>query len=87
MAAKSRASKLPAKINAKRNTKSGRAKMSPSNFALPGKKYRIDDAAHARGSLAYVARYGTPKQKNAVRTAVAKKYPSIKVSGIKRKGK
>lgn len=87
MATKSRASKLPAKVNAKRNTKAGRAKMSPSSFALPGKKYRIDDAAHARNALARVAQSGTPKQKAAVRKAVARKYPSIKVGGVKRKGK
>ena len=82
---KSKASKLPAATNAKRNTKGGRAKMSPSNFALPGKKYRLDDAAHARAALSRVAANGTPVQKAAVQKAVARKYPSINVT--KSKGK
>lgn len=81
---KSKASKLSAATNAKRNTKAGRAKMSQSNFALPGKQYRIDDAAHARDALARVAQNGTSAQKAAVRSAVAKKYPNINVTGMKK---
>lgn len=76
--AKAGKSKLPAKVNAKRNTKAGRAKMKPSSFALPGqKKYRIDDPAHARNALARVAQHGTPAEKAQVRRAVKRKYPSI----------
>jgi hypothetical protein len=80
----SKASKLSPATNAKRNTKAGRAKMSQSNFALPGKQYRIDDAAHARNALARVAQNGTPAQQAAVRSAVAKKYPNINVTGMKK---
>lgn len=86
MAAKS---KLTAKANARRNTRAGRAKMKPSSFALPGRRYRIDDPAHARNALARVAQHGTAAEKAQVRKAVARKYPSIAVSGRKtmRKGK
>lgn len=77
MAGKSLKSKLSAKTNAKRNTKAGRAKMPSSDFALPGKKYRIDDPAHARNALARVAQHGTPAQQAQVRKAVARKYPKI----------
>jgi len=81
----SKASKLPASTNAKRNTKAGRAKMSPASFALPGKQYRIDDAAHARNALARVAQNGTPAQQAHVKAAVAKKYPNINVTGMGKK--
>jgi hypothetical protein len=79
-----RASNLSKKTNARRNTKAGRAKMSGSSFALPAqKKYRIDDAAHARNALGRVAQHGSPATRTKVRKAVAKKYPSIKVTGAK----
>jgi hypothetical protein len=78
MARKSLKSKLPAATNARRNTKAGRAAMAASNFGLPGqKKYRIDDAAHARNALSRVAQHGTPAQKKQVRARVKAKYPSI----------
>jgi hypothetical protein len=77
MAKKARKSSLSKKTNARRNTKRGRAKMKSSSFALPGKRYRIDDAAHARNALARVAQHGTPAEKKKVRAAVKRKYPSI----------
>lgn len=79
---KSRASKLAPAANAKRNTKSGRAAMAPGSFALPGKKYRIDDKAHAKNALARVAANGTPAQKAHVQRAVKAKFPSINVTGL-----
>lgn len=82
--ARKRASSLPKTTNARRNTKAGRAKMSGSSFALPAQKqYRIDDPAHARSALSRVAANGSPKQKTQVRRAVARKFPSIKVTGAK----
>lgn len=80
----SKASKLPAKTNDKRNTKKGRSAMAASSFGLPKeKKYRIDDAAHARNALARVAQNGTPAEKAQVRARVAKKYPGIAVTGVR----
>lgn len=85
---KSRKSKLSAKTNAKRNTKTGRKAMKSSNFALPGKKkYRVDDAPHARNALSRVAQHGTPDEKKKVRKVVKKKFPGIKVGGAKKKAK
>lgn len=76
--AKAGKSKLPAKVNARRNTKAGRAKMASSSFGVPSKKkYRIDDKPHARNALARVAQHGTPAEKKQVRAAVRRKYPSI----------
>jgi hypothetical protein len=77
-----RASNLPKKTNARRNTKTGRKAMAPSSFALPKqKKYRIDDAAHARNALARVAQKGSPAEKATVRAAVKRRFPSIQVAG------
>lgn len=76
------ASKLSARINRRRNTKTGRANMSQSSFALPEqKKYRVDDPAHARNALARVAQHGTTAEQKRVKAAVAKKYPSIGQAG------
>lgn len=85
---KSRASKLPAKVNARRNTKTGRKAMGDNNFGLPAqKKYRIDDAPHARDALGRVAQRGTPAERKQVQSRVARKYPSINVTGLKKSGK
>ncbi|HEY1439807.1 MAG TPA: hypothetical protein VGF65_02980 [Mycobacterium sp.] len=84
---KSMRSGLSKASNAKRNTKSGRAVMGAAQFGVPArKKYRIDDAAHARNALGRVAQHGTPAEKAQVRKRVAAKYPSINVTGIS-KGK
>lgn len=80
-------SKLSKATNQRRNTKSGRAKMPPEQFGVPGKKkYRIDDPSHARNALGRVAQYGSPAEKKQVRQRVDKKYPSIKVTGVRKKG-
>lgn len=47
------------------------------SFALPGRRYPIEDANHARNALARVSQYGTPEEKARVRAAVHSKYPSI----------
>lgn len=81
-------SKLSKSTNQRRNTKAGRAAMKSSDFAMPGqRKYRIDDAAHARNALSRVAQNGNPAQKAIVKKAVAKKYPGIKVTGVKKGNK
>ena len=50
-----------------------------SAFAIPSKrKYVISDKSHARNALSRVSAYGTPSEKKQVRSAVCKKYPSIR---------
>jgi hypothetical protein len=90
MAGKSRHNGQPMKsplskaANAKKNTKGGRAKMPASDFGLPKqKKYRLDDAAHARAALGRAAKNATPAQQKQIQQRVARKYPSINVTGIK----
>lgn len=78
MATRSNRSKLSAATNAKRNTKAGRKSMPASDFGLPAqKKYRIDDAAHARNALSRAAQHATPAQQAQIRARVKAKFPSI----------
>ena len=88
MARGSRKSNLSKRANQRRNTKSGRKAMSSKSFALPrAKKYRIDDLPHARNALARVSQRGSPAQKKAVRSAVVRKFPSLKKIGRGRRTK
>jgi hypothetical protein len=58
-------------------TAAARNKISGSNFALPGRRYPIEDASHARNALARVSQHGTSAEKAKVRAAVHRKYPGI----------
>ena len=62
-------------------TAKGRKAIKPSNFALPGGRYPIHDASHARNALARVAQNGTTAEKQKVKAAVRRKYPGISVGG------
>lgn len=58
-------------------TAKGRKQIKAKNFALPGGRYPIHDASHARNALARVSQHGTPEEKSKVRAAVKRKYPGI----------
>ncbi len=47
------------------------------DFALPGGRYPIEDASHARNALARVSQHGSPEEKTKVRAAVHRKYPNM----------
>ena len=47
------------------------------DFALPGRRYPIEDEAHARSALQRVAQNGSPAEKSGVRKAVHSKCPEI----------
>lgn len=66
-----------------RLTTRGRKRLKSSSFALPGRRYPINDKSHARNALARVAQHGTSSEKARVRRAVKRKFPSIKVSGTR----
>lgn len=56
-----------------------RKKLAKSSFALPEQeKYPIPDIEHARNALARVAQHGSQAEQKKVRTAVEKKYPSLR---------
>ena len=61
---------------AKLTTKARKA-IPSKEFALPGKRYPIEDKAHARNALARVSQHGSPAEKSKVRSAVHKKFPAI----------
>lgn len=48
-----------------------------SDFALPGRRYPIENASHARNALSRVSANGTPAEKATVRAKVHAKYPGI----------
>ncbi len=58
-------------------TTSERKEIPSDEFALPGRKYPIEDPSHARNALARVSQYGTPEEKSRVRARVRAKFPSI----------
>ena len=58
-------------------TTQGRKQIAGKNFALPGRRYPIEDESHARNALARVSQFGTSSEKAAVRSKVHAKYPGI----------
>ena len=54
-----------------------RKNLPESDFALPNRRYPIHDKTHARLALAMVSRFGSPEEKEKVRSAVHSKYPEI----------
>lgn len=58
-------------------TSKKRNSLSGKSFALPGRRYPINDPNHARNALARVAQHGDAEEKAEVREKVHAKYPSI----------
>lgn len=64
-------------------TPAKRGKLKTGSFALPGRKYPIEDRAYAANAKARVSQYGTPAQKRTVDAAVSRKYPGMgKTKGL-----
>jgi len=59
-------------------TTKSRDALSTKTFALPGRRYPIPNASHARNALSRVAQNGTAAEKATVRKKVASKFPGIK---------
>jgi hypothetical protein len=62
-------------------TAAARNKIPGKSFALPGRRYPIEDASHARNALARVSQHGSPEEKSEVESKVHAKYPGIGVLG------
>ena len=61
-----------AKLNAaKRNA------LATGSFALPGRRYPINDQNHARAALSRASATATPAEQATIRRKVHAKYPSI----------
>jgi hypothetical protein len=65
-------------------TASERDALPKSDFALPGGRYPIENASHARNALARVSQHGSAEEQDRVRAKVRAKFPGI---GRKRGGK
>ena len=73
-----------------------RQKLPSGDFALPGKgdgpegkqggSYPIPDESHARNALARVSQHGSEAEKRKVKSAVARKFPEIKIGEAKDRG-
>lgn len=61
-------------------TKTTRAAIPTKAFALPGRRYPIEDKNHARAALTDVSRVGTPAQKATIRRKVKAKFSAIGTS-------
>ena len=58
-------------------TASARNALSGGSFALPGRRYPIQDRSHAANAKARVAQFGTSSEKTRVDAAVSRKYPGM----------
>ena len=52
-----------------------------TTFALPGRRYPLNDANHARNALARAAQHASPEEQATIKRKVKAKYPSIEVGG------
>jgi len=59
-------------------TTSARKKIPAGEFALPGRRYPVEDEAHARNALSRVSQDGTPAEKATVRRKVGRLFPALK---------
>jgi hypothetical protein len=59
-------------------TTADRGKIPTGEFALPGRRYPVEDEAHARNALSRVAQDGTPAEKATVRRKVRRLFPGLK---------
>ena len=58
-------------------TAKARKKIPSGSFALPGRRYPIEDRSHARNALSRVSQFGTPSEQSTVRAAVHRKYATL----------
>jgi len=56
-----------------------RSKLSAKTFALPGRRFPLPDASHARNALAR-AHYASPSEQATIKRKVKARFPSIDVS-------
>lgn len=60
-----------------RLTAKARKAIPSGDFALPGRRYPVEDKAHARNALARVSQFGSAAEKAKVRAKVRSKFPAI----------
>jgi hypothetical protein len=60
-------------------TAAGRKQIPTGSFALPGRRYPINDAAHARNALARGAQHASSSELATIKSRVKAKFPGIQV--------
>jgi hypothetical protein len=68
-------------------TTAARNALPASTFALPGRRYPLNNPSHARNALARVSQHGSPAEKATVRAKVRAKFPGIDIAGMISKAK
>lgn len=58
-------------------TAKARKAIPTKSFALPGRRYPIEDRSHAANALSRVSQFGTAAEKAKVRSAVHAKYKTL----------
>ena len=58
-------------------TSAARNELPGADFALPGRRYPVEDKSHARNALARVSQHGSAGEKAKVRAKVHSKFPDI----------
>lgn len=67
--------------SARKLTTKARENLADSDFVFPGeRRYPIHDENHAKAALQRVSQFGTSSEKEAVRSAVKRRYPQIEQS-------
>lgn len=64
-----------------RLTSGERKHLSGGSFALPGRRYPINDENHGRAALS-MAHYASPSEQATIRRKVHAKFPGIHVGGL-----
>lgn len=59
-----------------------RKALPPTDFAGPGHTYPDDTKVRARNALSRASQNASPAVQSEVKSKVARKYPSIKVTGV-----
>ena len=62
-------------------TAASRKALPSSAFALPGRRYPINDAGHARAALSRAAANATPSEQATIRRKVKARYRNMIVGG------
>ncbi len=59
-------------------TSKARGALANAAFALPGRRYPINDPSHARNALSRAAKNATPEEQAIIKRKVAARFPGIK---------
>jgi hypothetical protein len=62
-------------------TAAARKKIPAGKFALPGGRYPVENASHARNALSRASANATPAEQATIKRKVHSMYPGIKIAG------